>query len=119
MSEVGMSTERRQSPRVETSIPVRYKVLRDGAEAAGTGSVTCDLSTGGLRFMANDFLSPACRLTVELDIPNLTQPIKAVSKVAWIQKANGEDDFQYHVGNQFMEITKKDQDLIVKYLDSL
>lgn len=119
MSEAGMRTERRQSPRVETSIPVRYKVFRDGAEAAGTGSVTCDLSTGGLRFIANEFLSTACRLTLELDLPALTQPIKAVSKVAWIQKANGGDDSRYTVGSQFMEITRKDQELIAGYLNTL
>ena len=91
MSEASLSKERRQSPRMETSIPVRYRVLRDGgAEAVGTSSVTCDLSTGGLCFMANEFLSAACRLTLELDIPALAQPVTAVSEVAWIQKANRE-----------------------------
>lgn len=119
MSEAGMRTERRQSPRVETSIPVRYRVLRDGAEAVGAGSVTCDLSTGGLRFVANEFLSTACRLTLEFDLPAVTQPITAVSKVAWIQKADGEDDRQYQVGSQFMEITKRDQERLAKYLNSL
>ena len=118
MSEAGMSTERRQSPRVKTNIPVRYRVLQDGAEAVGVGSVTCDLGTGGLRFTANEFLSTACRLTLELDLPAVTQPIKAVSKVAWIAKANGEDDCQYHVGSQFMEITKRDQERIAKFLSN-
>jgi hypothetical protein len=119
MSEAEMSTERRQSPRVETSIPVRYKVLRDGVEAAGAGSVTCDLSTGGLRFTANEFLSTACRLILELDIPAVAEPIKAVSKVAWIQKANGGDDSRYTVGGRFMEITEKDRELIAKHISRI
>ncbi len=118
MSEAGTSTERRQSPRVETSIPVRYRVLRDGTEAAGTGSVTCNLGTGGLRFIANEFLSTACRVVLELDIPAMTQPVKAVSKVAWIG-ANEGDDYHYEVGSQFMEITKKDQERIRTYLNNL
>jgi c-di-GMP-binding flagellar brake protein YcgR len=117
MSEASVSLERRQSSRMETSIPVRYRVLRDGgAEAVGTSSVTCDLSTGGLRFMANEFLSTACRLILELDIPALTQPVTAVSEVAWVQKANGEDAGQYRVGSRFMEITERDMGLITKYM---
>ncbi len=121
MKEAEMNTEKRRSPRVETSIPIRYKVLRNGAEAAGVGSVsvTCNLSTGGLRFTADDFLSPACRLIVELDIPAVARPITAASQVAWIQKAKGDHNCQYHVGSQFMEITKKDQELIAAYQNSL
>jgi hypothetical protein len=59
----------------------------------------------------------ACRLILELDIPMLTKPIKAISKVAWIKKSNvGED---YEVGNQFLEISKKDKQLISEYVNSL
>lgn len=119
MIETVMSTEKRQSPRVKTSIPVRYKELREGAETVSVGSITGDISTGGLRFGTNKFISTACRLILELDIPTLTKPIKALSKVAWIQEANAGDDYQYQVGSQFMEITKKDQELIATYLKSL
>lgn len=119
MNEAGMSTEKRQSPRAKTSIPVRYKELRDGAETVGIGSFTSDVSKDGLRFVTNRFVSTACRLILELDIPTLTKPIKALSKVAWIQKANAGDDYQYQVGSQFMEITKKDQERIATYLNSL
>ncbi|MEK6534140.1 MAG: PilZ domain-containing protein [Thermodesulfobacteriota bacterium] len=119
MNEASISTEKRQSPRVKTSIPVRYRELRDGAEAVGVGSLTSNVSTGGLRFGTDQFISTARRLILEFDIPSLTQPIKAVSQVAWIQKANGADDYQYQVGSQFMEITRKDQELIGKYLNGL
>jgi hypothetical protein len=117
MNETGTSTEKRQSPRVITSIPARYRELRDdGTEAAGFGSVTCDVSTGGLRFRTKELLSKACRLILELDIPTATKPIQAVSTVAWIQKANTGE--YYEVGNQFMEITEKDRELIASYVNS-
>ena len=119
MNEPDRSTERRQSPRVKTSIPVRYRELRDGAETVSVGSVTCDVSTGGLRFRVNEFISTARRLMLELDIPTLTKPIKAVCKVAWIQEANGEGKFRYRVGSQFTEITQTDRKLIEKYLNRL
>jgi hypothetical protein len=118
MNEGGTSTERRQSPRAKTSIPVRYRVLRDGVEAVGVGSVTCDLGTGGLRFTANEFLSTSCRVALEFDIPALTQPIKAVSKVAWTRQADGGNDSQYTIGSRFMEITERDKELIAKYVSS-
>jgi c-di-GMP-binding flagellar brake protein YcgR len=106
--------EQRKSPRVKTSIPVRYKELRDEAETVDVGSLTCDVSAGGLRFTTDKLISTACRLLLEFDIPSLTKPIKAVSKVAWIQKANmGEG---YEVGNEFVDITQKDQELIAAFL---
>jgi hypothetical protein len=59
----------------------------------------------------------ACRLILELDIPMVTKPVKAISKVAWIKRAEAGTD--YEVGNQFLEISKKDKELISEYVDSL
>lgn len=119
MTKVQISAENRKSPRVKTSIPIRSRELRDGAEAVGTGSFTCDVSTGGVRFMTNKFFSTARQLILELDIPTLTKPLKAVSKIVWIKKAKAGEDYEYEVGNQFMEITEKDKELIAKYVSSL
>lgn len=109
--------ERRRFQRVETHIPVKYRKLREGAGQEGSGSLSRDLSQGGVHFRTNEFISMACRLILELDIPMLTRPIKAISKVAWIRKANSGND--YEVGNQFLEISKKDKELISEYVDSL
>ncbi len=117
MNETNMSTEKRKYPRVKTHIPVRYRKLRDGAGTVGFGSLTRDVSAGGIHFRTNEFISMACRLILELDIPMLTKPIKAISKVAWIKKNNAGED--YEVGNQFLEISKKDKELISEYVNSL
>jgi len=119
MNEATSSEEKRKSPRVITSIPIRFRELRDGAAAVDAGSLTCDVSTGGLRFLANELFSTACRLILELDIPTMTKPIQAVSKVAWIQKMKPGGDYRYEVGNEFMEITEKDKDRIAKFVSSL
>ncbi len=114
MSESNIVKEQRRSPRMKTRIPIRYKELRDGAESVAVGSLTCDVSAGGLRFTTNKFISTTCRLLLELDIPNQIKPIQAVSNVAWVQRTNvGE---HYEVGNEFMEITAKDKELIAKFL---
>jgi hypothetical protein len=114
VSESKSVKEKRKSPRVKTELPVRYTEIRDGVEIVGVGSLTCDVSTDGLRFKTKKSISTPCRLILELDIPSRTKPIKAVSKVAWIQKAKAGGD--YEVGNQFMEITEKDRELIAKSL---
>ncbi len=59
----------------------------------------------------------ACRLILELDIPMLTKPVKAISKVAWIRKSDAGDE--YEVGNQFLEMSKQDKELVSEYVDSL
>ncbi len=109
--------EQRRNPRVKTHIPVRFRKLRDAAGETGTISISKNLSEGGVRFRTNGFVSRACRLILELDIPMFSKPVKAISKVAWIRKAeNGSD---YEVGNRFLEMSKEDKDLISEYVDSL
>lgn len=111
------TTEKRKYPRVKTHIPVRYRKLRDAAGTPSLGSLSGDLGVGGVHFRTNEFISMACRLIVELDIPMLAKPVRAISKVAWTKKTSSGED--YEVGNQFLEISKKDRELIAEYVDSL
>ena len=110
-------TEQRKHARVKTHIPIRYHKLREGTGIAGASSISKNLSQGGIRFRTAEFISMACRLILELDIPMFTKPVKAISKVAWIRKTNSGDD--YEVGNQFLEMSKKDKELVSEYVDSL
>jgi len=109
--------EKRKYQRVKTHIPVRYRKLRDGAGSIGEGSLSRDISSGGIHFRTGEFISMACRLILELDIPMLAKPVKAISKVAWIRKTDSGDD--YEVGNQFLEISKQDRDRISEYIESM
>ena len=109
--------ERRKYKRIKTHIPVRFRKLRDGAGISGDSSLSKNLSQGGIRFRTAEFISMACRLILELDIPMFTKPVKAISKVAWIRKSDSGKD--YEVGNQFLEMSKKDKELISEYVNSL
>lgn len=111
------NADNRKYQRVMTHIPVRFRKLRGGPEMIGESSVTKNLSEGGVRFRTGEFISMACRLILELDIPMFTKPVKAISKVAWIKKAEAGKD--YEIGNQFLEITRRDKELISQYVDSL
>ena len=80
-------------------------------------TITKNLSEGGVRFKTAEFISRACRLVVELDMPMFTKPVKAISKVAWIKKSPTSDEFE--IGNQFLEISKDDKSLVSEYVKGL
>ncbi|MCK5450786.1 MAG: PilZ domain-containing protein [Candidatus Omnitrophica bacterium] len=107
----------RKFSRVTTHIPVKYRKLTDPVDVTKTGTITRNLSEGGIHFKANEFISMACRLILEMDMPMFTKPVKAISKVAWIRKARSGDD--YEIGNQFLEISKQDKALVSEYVNSL
>lgn len=111
------SLEKRRYPRIKTHIPIRIRKMKGGLIAEGESSVTKNLSTGGIRFRTAEFISMACRLVLELDIPMFTKPVKAISKVAWIRKMPSGSD--YEVGNQFLEMSKEDKELVSEYVSSL
>ena len=107
--------ERRRFQRIDTNLPLRYKNIK--AATVPTGSLTKDISEGGARFKTNEFISLACRLVVEITLPTLQRPIKAISKVAWIRKLSPGE--QYELGSQFLEISREDKGLITDYVSRL
>ena len=102
-------TDKRRFPRVSARFPIRYKELR-GNTYLSKGTLTKDLSKGGARFRTDRFMSLACHLFVELDLPHALKSIKTISKVAWIRKLPVGDD--YEVGTQFLAMTSQDESKI-------
>jgi c-di-GMP-binding flagellar brake protein YcgR len=107
--------ERRRHPRAESNLPLKYKNLRSIGESQ-IGSLTRDISEGGVRFKTSEFISLACRLVLEISLPMMPKPVKAISKVAWIRKVPTGD--YYEIGNQFLEITKEDKSRITEFVNS-
>ena len=106
--------DKRKHKRVDSTFPVQYRNLRK-AGVMPAGSMTRNLSEGGVCFKSNEFISLACRLVVEISLPNMTKPVKAISKIAWIRKVPSTD--QYELGNQFLEITKEDKANIMNFVN--
>lgn len=107
--------ERRRFQRVDSNLPLKYRNLKTAAAPMGT--LTKNISEGGIHFKTDGFISLACRLVVEISLPTAARPIKAISKVAWIKKAALGD--QYELGNQFLEISKEDKGIITDYVNRL
>ena len=108
--------EQRKSSRVGLIVPIEYKKLK-AFPPSKKGSVTKDISVGGVRFTTDEFLSYTARLVLNIALPLPQRPVSAVSKVAWIKKLPfGEE---YEIGNQFLEMSKDDKDRLSVYLDDL
>ena len=105
---------KRRYKRVSSNVPVVYKNLRVPTELPAA-SIVRNLSEGGVCFQTSKFISLACRLVVEISIPSVLKPIKAISKVAWIRRIPLSD--QYELGNQFLEITKEDKASILSFVN--
>lgn len=114
MDNISHGEDKRRFKRVDSNLAVQYKNLRK-AGVLPTGSVTRNLSEGGVCFKSSEFISLACRLVLEISLPNATKPVKAISKVAWIRKVPSSD--QYELGNQFLEITKEDKAQILSFVN--
>jgi len=98
--------ERRRFPRKELRIPVQYKNLKRLSETS-RGALIKDISSGGIRFVGNDFISLSNRLVLVIALPTPFRSIKAISKVAWIRKVPMGD--QYEIGNQFLNLSEEDK----------
>ena len=107
--------EKRQHPRVETHLPVRYRKLDEPWSPMKTGTITRNLSKGGLRFRAKEFISRSCRMVMELDV-SAPRPVKAISRVSWIKKCSHGEEFD--VGSHFLEMTGADRKTLFFFMDA-
>lgn len=114
-TQTGNIVEKRRFQRMNSNLPLRYRNIKTGT--VPMGSLTKDISEGGIRFKTNEFISLACRLVVEITLPTVQKPIKAISKVAWIRRLSSGE--QYELGNQFLEISKEDRSFITDYVGRL
>ena len=114
-TQTGNVVEKRRFQRMDSNLPLRYKNIKTAT--VPMGSLTRDISEGGIRFKTNEFISLACRLVVEVSLPTMQRPIRAISKVAWIRKLSSGE--QYELGNQFLEISKEDRGHITNYVNRL
>lgn len=105
--------ERRRFPRINVRLPLQFKDVQRPIETY-SGTLTKDISEGGVRFISGEFLSIFTRLLLEVSVPSFSRPIKAISKVAWIQKIPRSN--QYNVGVKFMDVTEEDKKQLASFV---
>lgn len=108
-------TENRKHPRVEASVPLRYKELR-GNTYLTKGTLSKNLSEGGARFNIDKFVPLSAHLMLEMRLPTVLKDIKMVSKIAWIKKLPACDE--YEIGSNFLAMSGEDEALISSFVKS-
>ena len=118
--------ERREYVRVKAKIPVKYKYLSHNpsfsCDTVFEGT-TSNISGGGVllevelpdREWITDLLMQRLIVGVNILLPNAPEPIKALTRVAWIEAVEPSSG-KCAMGLQFKEITKEQQDYIFQFI---
>jgi c-di-GMP-binding flagellar brake protein YcgR len=95
MPDAKMFLDRRKHQRVQTSIPVRYRVIDDQKEIAtlmerrrkDQHSTTVDLSEGGAYIATADLVGAGSLIRLEVKLPGATSSLSAFAEVVWANES--------------------------------
>lgn len=105
--------EKRRHPRFDFRIPMRYRRI-DAHTRESKGSLIKNLSVGGARIAAYEFLPLNLKLAIEIPLTSGLKPVEGIGRVAWVSKAAFSD--QYDVGVEFANLNEKDAQEIGKFI---
>ncbi len=116
--EVWDGSERRQSSRVESSLPISCVSVSD-KRAPSTGC-TRNISTGGLQFISESFYHVNDLVKIDIYLPG-QQKFNATCEVVWVDEINMEnaDRRYFSVGMKFDKITSRDKSLLSNFIASI
>lgn len=106
--------ERRGLPRLKLSIPIQFRNILKPQEPF-SGSLSKDISAGGVRFSGSTFLPKGARLVLLISLPPLLKPIRTLAQVVWVSEQRFSET--YECGLQFIEVTPEDRDTIATYVE--
>lgn len=116
MEEKQSFRERRKYVRMETSVEVKYTVI---GKPGAIEVFSKNISAGGLCISAGEELSKDTPLQIEIKIPDLKDPIRALARVVWQKKFEAPDKAQevrFDTGIEFTGISDFDRFNINRYV---
>jgi len=103
---VALGSDRRRYPRWQTRFPVRFRLL--GKPSVYVGSLSRDISAGGVKIIADQFVPKNATLEVEIFLENVKRLVPAHARVVWLEQLPyGSDSFR--LGLEFNEINPRDR----------
>jgi c-di-GMP-binding flagellar brake protein YcgR len=102
--------ERRRYVRIPENLEISYKVI--SAEKSPSAYTTKDISQGGIRFLAHDFIPKDSRLKIKLNLCKGCIVIEALVRMVWISKS--ERGESYEVGVEFVDIPHKASEELIR-----
>ena len=123
---IAYQSSRREFVRIHTDIPIRYKFLSKTVPVDPDGvfeGTSTHLSGNGLLMLGKvpsiswipALLTEEIVLGVNMILPSVEMPVKALCSVAWVE-AMAKDSDRCAMGLKFKEISKENQDEVLKYI---
>ncbi|MBI4356096.1 MAG: PilZ domain-containing protein [Candidatus Omnitrophica bacterium] len=116
--------ERREYVRLDTRLPVEYRVVGPAAapprSTAKRPAVTKDISGGGVRLILTEPLTPAALLEVSVHLPERPVPLVFTGEVVWVESyavigGSGREQ-RYEAGIKFVQIAPADRQAILQHV---
>lgn len=105
-----MQKERRKFIRLDTTIDIKYKILKMGKKGE---AVSKNISGEGIRLSVDEEIPPASILLLEMKIPVYPESITAKGIVIWSKKSGIK---KFEIGVKFIKINPIVKTKIFKYI---
>lgn len=105
------TSEKRKYTRVQGSVELSYRILTN---IRAKGSITKDVSRGGMRLYVNDFLPKGSLLQLVLNLKEMHFSFDALARVKWIKKKTNSNN--YEIGVEFIEVPDEGLKQLSRYL---
>ena len=103
--------ERRRFIRIPESTQIAYKII---PEVKTRDYLTKDISQGGIRFFAHEFIPRDNLLKVRLTLDKVSFSFEAFVQAVWIKEDIRNERFE--IGAEFTNIPKESTDRLVGYI---
>ena len=103
--------EKRKERRVEAYLPIRFR-FKDSSRRQS--SLIRDLSSGGLRLIADSFLPKQSSVLLELELKELPYMLNMAGKIAWVKNLGFAD--RCYAGVKFQDLDKETRGKLEEYL---
>lgn len=106
----GKTKDKRQFARIDLRVPVSYSIR--GRSSRHLGTLSNNISAGGMGLLTEEFLAPQTLLNLEFSV--LRKFFTLYARTKWIATVPSSD--KYHFGLEFLEVQPKDQECISDYV---
>ena len=106
--------ERRRFARIPENSQINYEVPSD---IKAKDFLTRDLSRGGIRFFAHEFISKDSLLKIRLTLEKIPFSFEAFVKVIWVREDASSQ--RYEAGAEFIDIPKRAGEYLTDYIKNI
>ncbi|MGA1843655.1 MAG: PilZ domain-containing protein [bacterium] len=103
--------DKRQYLRIPESSELSYRLI---PQTKTTGSISKDISTGGVRFSTREFIPIGSTLRIRLSIKSIPYILDASVSVKWAKRISGSD--RYEIGAEFIDIPRESLQQLGRYI---